>query len=432
MNWFSIRTIIAVFGLFFSTALVSMAVVSIALAQTEPPLCSPENRWALIVLADSFPTGSGAGDSDAVSFEQLSNSLRASLTAAGFPSEQIIVLSPNQKDSGAKPMRQNILAQLEWIKKGNIKGPLPNQPPLRRLDEACEVFVYVQMLGIRHWNEQFFVPMNVPMSEQGNDIASKLSAAELLAASAVTDSLMNSAVERRLLVINVLSPSITRGGFRTNIDGIDSKTLLQNKSITVPLVGFGQIIVNDQISSGVETINGFVDMFQRGLAGYADTSLQGNYDRRVTLRELAEYLEHYGNMAGAGSVQTLLLGHDFPISITNESISKSLDISSTQKMLERVGKGIMEMRAGNSRVVIVPNYQAAAESYIRAAKIAGTEQVRLHVSGNTTIYAEKGSRMGRPLKPDDSLILQEYEHDWFRVKEGWIRADAIIAFEVQK
>jgi len=390
-----------------------------ALAQKDNSVCSSENRWALIVVTETSPNDVRQ------SGKSIEESLLTGLIQAGFPQEHIIVLAPEQSEPLAKPTQKNIRAQLQWIKQTESQGRLPNQTSLRQLDEACEVFVYIQMLGIKNNQDQnqYFCPL----TDEGKPV-SPTNTADLLSASEVSEALVQSTVERRLLVMNILSPIVTRGTSQETLDGIDSQVLLREVPIPTIRAGFGQVIVNGQMSASPGTIDSLADIFLRGLSGYADRSLQGNQDGCVTLRELAEYLEHYGNMASTGSVKTMLQGHDYPIFVTNTT-SKTVFNIDTKNMLELVGKNLMDLKTGNAKT---PDYESASESFTRAAALAGTNNVVVNVSRNAMIYAEKGSRSGQRIKPSDSLRLLEYENGWFHVESGWIRADTVVSLDVEK
>ena len=382
-------------------------------------LCRAENRWALIIIADVSPNDhEGRYDhegQDGQSALSVEDSLRSGLVRAGFPREQIIALTPRQREPLLMPTLRNIREQLQWVRQPETNGPLPGQRPIRQFDEACEVFVYIQMLGIRHEEGQYLSPL----TENGTSIPPD-EVAGLLPVSEVSDALARSTVERRLLVMNIQSPAVTRGTSAQRTHGIHSQTLL--REVPVALAGFGQVIVNDQISTMPGNINSFTDIFLRGLSGYADRSLQGNWDTFVTLRELVEYLEHYGNMASAGAVSTMLLGHDYPIASVTQPVSKSVADTGTQRMLERVGSTLLNLRTGNH----LPDNESAVESFQRAA---GSRPVFVQPSRTATISSERAGR-GRALHSSDSLRLLEYDRGWFRVESGWINASSVDALRI--
>jgi hypothetical protein len=388
-------------------------------AQNDSSVCSTENRWALIVIAGTSPN-----ENVHQSEKPIEKSLQEGLIHAGYLKEHIIVLTPKRPEPLAKPTQKNIREQLQWIRNPENKGTLSGQNPIRQLDEACEIFVYIQMLGIKNNQDQnqYLCPVTAdgkPVSPQNTD--------NLLLVSEISETLAQSTVERRLLVMNILSPIVIRGSAQETLDGIDSQTLIREVPIPTIRSGFGQIIVNDQISAGTETIDSFADIFLRGLSGYADHSLQGNHDQSVTLNELSEYLEYYGNMANAGSVTTMLAGHDYPISAGTDVVPKSVLEIDTKEILKQVGQTLMEIKTSRNGI---PDYESASESFVRAAALAGTNNVIVNVSRGTLIYSEKNSRSGKQIKSSDSLRLLKYDGGWFHVESGWIKPVNVVSLNV--
>jgi hypothetical protein len=413
MAWYNTGTIFVLLSLFCA------AYSQDADSQGTDSLCSSENRWALLIIAETSPN-----DTARQSVESIEESFRQGLELAGFPKKQIIALTRGKQDPAYKPTLGNIRKLLQWLKQPETRGPLPGLPALRQADEACEVFVYIQMLGISHNAAQYLCPL----TEEGTPVLPE-QIDGLLSAGEISEAFARSSSERRLLVVNVLSPVVTRGGSSGTTptrEGIDSKALLREVPIPVARAGFGQVIVNDQINVTPGNIDSFTDIFLRGLSGYADSSLQGNRDRHVTLRELTDYLEHYGNMASTGAVKTMLLGHDYPIAVIPESASQSIPPSDTKAILERVGSTMLTLKAGNERT---PDYESAVESFMRAAVLANANVV-VQVSRGASIHTEKEGRSRRAVQSSDTLRLLKYESGWFQVESGWLRADTVVALNL--
>lgn len=394
--------------------------VAVLPAQEAGLLCNPANRWAFVVLAET-----SANDPTQASVDSIGATLRSVLELTGFPQEQIVVLQPHGQDARTLPTRDNISAILQWIHKPESQGPLPHEPKLRQVDEACEVFVYLQILGVSRGGEQYLCPL-LPSGQP----ASPDQPDTLLLASDVLETLATSPVERRFCVMNILSPVVTRGNAsQPTWDGVDSKALLRDVTVPLGLAGFGQVIVNDQLNPGATTVDGFANMLQRGLSGYADSALQGNRDRHVSLRELTDYLEYYGNRASAGSVKTLFIGHDYPMARTSDpaSVADGNSKANTRDLLERVGVAMLSLQTGATRT---PNYEIAVDSFVRAAVLQGSNYVVVQPSRTARLLDDKGGRTGRRPTPSDSLRLTTYEQGWFRLESGWIRAEDVVSLQI--
>jgi len=426
---------------------------SFAQTETNTSLCSPANRWAILIV-----TGSSVTDT-AASKETVAAALQRGLIQAGFPQEQIIVLAPDQPNSNQKPTPANIRAQLQWIVKADVEGPIPNQPPLRSLNEACEVFVYVQMLGIKSaGGEQYLCPL----TEEGATPDFE-NAAQLLPVMEISEALARSAVERRFLIMNILSPIVTRSQFgSSSLGGVDTNGLQDRtpEIETASRVGFGQVIVNGQIGAQPGTVDSLTNIFLQGLSGFADQALQGNRDNRVTLREMSDYLEHYGNMAAAGSVKTLFQGHDYTFTAI-VGAAKSVPTADTVTILERVGKGMLEKQASaNDAATASESFQRAFDLARKQRNPAAMSQViqtlfslnyrrdtirmvndadchiRLVLGNNATFTDSSGTQ--QTLNAGTVLILRGSDNNRFQVEtpdstlSGWLPVDARYTITVQE
>ena len=301
------------------------------------------------------------------------------LTTAGFPEQQIIVLSSLQTDTKRQPTLRNIRDQLIWVRAADKPGPLPGQTAVRRnIDEACEVFVYLQMPGFMDDEKNAFLcPLDdrgrllMPMSSDGVEPDQLLSTAELSAY------FTKSEVERRFVIANISSPQSTRGSSGSTLGGVDSRSVLRRDSepeqVSAVAVSLAQMVITDQISVRPGTVDSFIDILSQAAAGYADRQLQGNHDGKVTVREILDYTEHFGNMVSPGVVRVLLTGHDYSFALTTQDNRPSRrDATQTAEVLAAVGDELNQP-SSQDRTEALESFNRAVERARIAAASTGAK-----------------------------------------------------------
>lgn len=370
-------------------------------------VCNPVNRWGLLVFAvETQP------EAEIAAFQKI-------LTGIGFLEKQIIVLAPDQPDAKQKPTLENIRNQLKWIRDAESSGPLTGQTPVRKhSEEACEVFVYFQISGFMESSDRCYLcPLdgrNKPLMPDSSD---GVDSSKLLDIREFASYFSKSAVERRLVVANIVSPQLTRGSSNVELDSINSKTVFRHDSRPMPetevfavSVSLAQMVVNDQINVQPGHVDSFVDILAKAFDGFADQQFQGNRDNVITVREVLDYTKYYANMASPGSVNGILTGHDYPIAVLHKQSAPTASTGTkTSEMLSLVGHELVQP-------AILDRIEAR-ESFDRAVANARHNPVS---KGDTN---ERASELQKALAQRAGFFIKEKQYDkaFADVRESGLR-----------
>ena len=251
--------------------------------------CEPDQKTALLIF--------GEEPEDYQSRQRTIQSLVAVLKSANYPEERITILTNGNSDSRLRANRENILRELDGVL---------NASPQTEDAKDRELFIYASL--------KMVVPEDVPCLVCPSNVRTL---DELLIANNTDiqykpdhlidlqgeflEPISQSPIERRLLVFNTISPRPqTRGGVTIRERGVShaklaSATRGNKNSETRDAVSqaFGQIIISDSLRPGPGTVNSFVDILEKGMLGYADSTDTGNLDGKVEMNELLAYLEEY-------------------------------------------------------------------------------------------------------------------------------------------
>ncbi len=268
------------------------------------------NRWALLIFADPEA-------SPYAGLRFVVEDFQKTLKKTGFADDHVFVMQPDA-EAALKPTLVNIRRQLDEIRRSETSFR-------KEVDGDAELFLFVQMRGLAdpEQKRQFLCPSD--RMEISADADLERLAETLLPAEEFLDVLLKSGIERRLFVLNITSPTMTRGATNTKptLSGIRSSAFktrsaevgetTESPKAFVPGSALAQIVVNNQFDFEPDHADGFTNILRRGLEGFADRDLDGNRNGVVSLRELVDYIEYYCNNVRRNSTFALYKGFDYPM-----------------------------------------------------------------------------------------------------------------------
>ena len=282
--------------------------IHFSLAQEESPLstgadpCPTSHKKALLIF--------GEEPQDYEQREKTIQSLTNILIQSGFAKERIEILKNGGNDDAAKANRTNILQALNRLLLVKLKT---------KNSAERELFVYASLKAIAPGGTQFLVcPSNsqtLPEIDFSDPNALRYRQDYTIDLQReFVEPISKSPIERRILILNTLSPKpVTRGANTIRERG------LSNLNVLAPALSvrqsFGQILIDDSLRIGPDTVNSFIDIYEKGMSGVADSTAGGNFDGRVEMNEIINYLDRFGNMASPGAVRTIFKGQDFNLKL---------------------------------------------------------------------------------------------------------------------
>ena len=282
--------------------------VPFSFAQEENPLfsgadpCPPSHKKALLIF--------GEEPKDYEQREKTIQSLTNILIQSGFEKDRVEILKNGGNDDAVKADKTNILKALNRLLLVKPKS----QDGVER-----ELFVYASLKAIAPEGTQYLVcPSNsqtLPEIDFSNPDSIRYRQDHTIdLQKEFVEPISKSPIERRILILNTLSPKpITRG-----VNTIRERGLSSNDVLAPSLSkqqAFGQILIDDSLRLGPETINSFIDIYEKGMSGVADSTAGGNFDGKVEMNEIINYLDRFGNMAAPGAVRTVFKGQDFNLKL---------------------------------------------------------------------------------------------------------------------
>ena len=260
--------------------------------------CDSDHRMALLIF--------GEEPEDYDSREKTIKSLLSVLKKTGYSEERIIVLTNGNVDADSQANRANILAAIEKL--SDAEGKASD-------GQDRELFIYASLKAVAPDDVPCLVcPSNantlddlIPEStEEARYKPDRL----IDLASEFIEPINRSPMERKLLILNTISPRpLTRGNVKIRERGVTRGKIANVTRETGQT--FGQIVITDSLHLGPGTVNSFVEILEKGVEGYADSTDTGNLDGKVEMNELLAYIERFGNMSSQDAVRTLFKGHDF-------------------------------------------------------------------------------------------------------------------------
>ena len=260
--------------------------------------CDSDHRMALLIF--------GEEPEDYDSREKTIKSLRSVLMKTGYSEERIIVLTNGNIDADSRANRTNILAALEKLSDAEEKASD---------GEDRELFIYASLKAVAPDDIPCLVcPSNANTLDDlipENMEEARYKPDRLIdLASEFIEPINRSPMERKLLILNTISPRPqTRGNVKIRERGVTRGKIADVTRETGQ--AFGQIVITDSLHLGPGTVNSFVEILEKGIEGYADSTDTGNLDGKVEMNELLAYIERFGNMTSQDAVRTLFKGHDF-------------------------------------------------------------------------------------------------------------------------
>ena len=277
-------------------------------AQSDKGFTQPSNRWALIV---DIPRVSVEKSLD---HAQSVEDFRKNLVQSGFDAEHVLVFSSTNQNKDWQPTTQNINRLLEGIKQPDLatwlKAGTADAARIRQNDGAAELLVFVLAEGFasKDQSKAVILPQNVDPAS----LSKGLDAPEVISIAELEETLINSEIERTMLLINFQTTENVRSATKQNRNlaapNLKSITRSANSRQRTDLdtSNYLHIEICTKNQSMTEKASfSFYRMIQDGLQGSAD--IAGNQDGIVQATELAEYIK--ANARGFASVETAQNGN---------------------------------------------------------------------------------------------------------------------------